>query len=55
MSEGRVTGGLSAAEPTQQTDMHNPTLRPDENPDDAADLGLDQPAAAEATTGRTEP
>jgi ribose transport system ATP-binding protein len=55
MSEGRVTGVLSAAEATQETVMHYATLRPDENPEDAAELGLDQPAAAEATTGRTEP
>ncbi|WP_241995517.1 sugar ABC transporter ATP-binding protein [Kribbella antiqua] len=46
MSEGRVTGTLSAAEATQETVMHYATLRPDENPEDAAELGLelDDPA-----------
>ena len=40
MSEGRVTGTLEAAEATQESVMHLATLRPDENPDDAAELGL---------------
>jgi ribose transport system ATP-binding protein len=41
MSEGRVTGVLSAAEATQESIMHYATLRPDENVDDAVELGLD--------------
>jgi ribose transport system ATP-binding protein len=40
MSEGRVTGELGAAEATQESVMHLATLRPDENPEDAAELGL---------------
>jgi ribose transport system ATP-binding protein len=40
MSEGRVTGTLEAGEATQERVMHLATLRPDENPDDAAELGL---------------
>ncbi|HEX5780575.1 MAG TPA: sugar ABC transporter ATP-binding protein, partial [Solirubrobacteraceae bacterium] len=40
MSEGRVTGTLEAAEATQESVMHLATLRPDENPEDAAELGL---------------
>jgi ribose transport system ATP-binding protein len=40
MSEGRVTGTLEAGEATQESVMHLATLRPDENPDDAAELGL---------------
>ncbi|NKQ51370.1 sugar ABC transporter ATP-binding protein [Amycolatopsis sp. K13G38] len=40
MSEGRVTGVLNAAEATQENIMHFATLRPDENPADAAELGL---------------
>ena len=42
MSEGRVTGELSADEATQESVMHYATLRPDENPEDAAELGLDE-------------
>jgi ribose transport system ATP-binding protein len=41
MSEGRVTGLLTAAEATQERVMHYATLRPDENPADAVELGLD--------------
>jgi ribose transport system ATP-binding protein len=41
MSEGRVTGTLDAAEATQERVMHYATLRPDENPEDAAELGLE--------------
>jgi ribose transport system ATP-binding protein len=41
MSEGRVTGVLSAAEATQESIMHYATLRPDENVEDAVELGLD--------------
>jgi ribose transport system ATP-binding protein len=56
MSEGRITSVLPAAEATQETVMHYATLRPDENPEDAAELGLDQAAAAGATaTGKVEP
>ncbi|GHF40835.1 ribose transport system ATP-binding protein [Amycolatopsis bartoniae] len=40
MSEGRVTRVLDAGEATQETIMHFATLRPDENPADAAELGL---------------
>ncbi|MDT0344113.1 sugar ABC transporter ATP-binding protein [Streptomyces litchfieldiae] len=40
MSEGRVTRVLEAAEATQENIMHYATLRPDENPADAAELGL---------------
>ena len=40
MSEGRVTGTLDAGEATQESVMHFATLRPDENPEDAAELGL---------------
>jgi ribose transport system ATP-binding protein len=41
MSEGRVTRVLTAAEVTQERIMHYATLRPDENADDAVELGLD--------------
>jgi ribose transport system ATP-binding protein len=41
MSEGRVTGVIPAAEATQESVMHYATLRPEENPEDAAELGLD--------------
>ncbi len=41
MSEGRVTRVLTAAEATQERIMHYATLRPDENVEDAAELGLD--------------
>jgi ribose transport system ATP-binding protein len=41
MSEGRITGLLTAGEATQERVMHYATLRPDENPADAAELGLD--------------
>jgi ribose transport system ATP-binding protein len=44
MSEGRVTGMLDADEATQESVMHYATLRPDENPDDAAEMGLTEPA-----------
>lgn len=40
MSEGRVTGELSAGEANSESVMHLATLRPDENPQDAAELGL---------------
>jgi ribose transport system ATP-binding protein len=41
MSEGRITGEIPTARATQERVMHLATLRPDENPDDAAELGLD--------------
>ena len=56
MSEGRITGVLRADEATQEKVMHHATLRPDENPEDAAELGLVEPVAtgaATSTSGRT--
>ena len=50
MSEGRVTGTLDAAEATQESVMHHATLRPDENPEDAAELGLVEPPDATEET-----
>jgi ribose transport system ATP-binding protein len=50
MSEGRVTGLLSAAEASQESVMHYATLRPDESAEDAAELGLDEPALVAART-----
>jgi ribose transport system ATP-binding protein len=50
MSEGRVTGELEAGEATQERVMHFATLRPDENPEDAAELGLTDPALSAAGT-----
>jgi ribose transport system ATP-binding protein len=52
MSEGRVTGELDADEATQESVMHYATLRPDENPEDAAELGLVE-AGSPATEERT--
>ena len=43
MSEGRVTATLSAADASQESVMHFATLRPDESPADAAELGLQPP------------
>ena len=43
MSEGRITGELSSADASQESVMHLATLRPDENPEDAAELGLVSP------------
>jgi ribose transport system ATP-binding protein len=56
MSEGRVTGELDAAEATQESVMHYATLRPDENPEDAEELGLDPALTGASTTeqGREE-
>ena len=56
MSEGRVTGELEAGEATQERVMHFATLRPDENPEDAAELGLPEPelSAAGTTEGSEE-
>jgi ribose transport system ATP-binding protein len=54
MSEGRVTGMLDAGEATQESVMHYATLRPDENPEDAAEIGLTEPAlSGTGTTDRT--
>ncbi len=48
MSEGRITGMLDADGATQESVMHLATLRPDTNPDDAAELGLElDPTALE--------
>jgi ribose transport system ATP-binding protein len=47
MTEGRVSGILDHTEATQENVMHYATLRPDENPEDAAELGL---VGAAATT-----
>jgi ribose transport system ATP-binding protein len=53
MSEGRVTGTLDAGEATQESVMHYATLRPDENPEDAAELGLALNGATERATEGT--
>ena len=54
MTEGRVSGTLDHGEATQETVMHYATLRPDENPEDAAELGLvDVPATAGAPPSST--
>jgi ribose transport system ATP-binding protein len=53
MSEGRVTGTLDAGEATQESVMHYATLRPDENPEDAAELGLALNGASERRTEGT--
>ncbi len=61
MSEGRVTGVLPAADATQESVMHYATLRPDEDPEAAAELGLDElhdepvAGAARAGTSATAP
>jgi ribose transport system ATP-binding protein len=47
MTEGRVSGVLDHTEATQENVMHYATLRPDENREDAAELGL---LPAEAAT-----
>jgi len=47
MSEGRVTGELSADRADPESVMHLATLRPDESPDDAAELGLELPSEKE--------
>ncbi|MGZ5329513.1 MAG: sugar ABC transporter ATP-binding protein [Actinomycetota bacterium] len=55
MSEGRVTSTLDAGEATQETVMHYATLRPDENPEDAAELGIEPALSGTGTAqGRTE-
>jgi len=52
MSEGRVSGVLEQSEITQERVMHLATLRPDENPEDAAELGL-VPAGVPTENPRT--
>ncbi len=49
MTEGRVSGVLEAGEATQESVMHLATLRPDENVEDAVELGLLDPAAVSGT------
>ena len=53
MSEGRVTGVIPASEATQESVMHYATLRPEENPEDAAELGLDE-LAHPSTAGEAD-
>ncbi|HET8599953.1 MAG TPA: sugar ABC transporter ATP-binding protein [Segeticoccus sp.] len=48
MSEGRVTGELSAAEATQENVMHYATLRPDESAADALELATTPDGTARA-------
>ena len=48
MTEGRVAGVLNQSEATQEKVMHYATLRPDENPSDAEELGLVGPAGRKA-------
>jgi ribose transport system ATP-binding protein len=52
MSEGRVTATVDAEQATQERVMHYATLRPDENPEDAAEIGLIEPVLT--GTGTTE-
>jgi ribose transport system ATP-binding protein len=52
MSEGRITGTLNASEATPESVMHYATLRPDENPQDAAELGLDRRVDGQVDEGR---
>ncbi|GAB3463317.1 sugar ABC transporter ATP-binding protein [Actinophytocola sediminis] len=54
MSEGRVTSVLDAAEATQESIMHFATLRPDENPADAEELGL-TPTEPGAVAAKEDP
>ena len=49
MTGGRISKILNQSEATQENVMHYATLRPDENPDDAAELGL--VAAASSPVG----
>jgi len=48
MSEGRIVGQLTADEANQERVMHYATLRPDENPADAAELGLAEPVGPDS-------
>ncbi|MEO8687783.1 MAG: sugar ABC transporter ATP-binding protein [Solirubrobacteraceae bacterium] len=54
MSEGRVTGTLDSDGATQETVMHYATLRPDEHPEDAAEIGLTEPALSGTGTTNSE-
>ncbi|WP_425956704.1 sugar ABC transporter ATP-binding protein [Xylanimonas sp. McL0601] len=47
MAEGRVSGVLDHSDVTQERVMHLATLRPDANPEDAAELGLVVPATTD--------
>jgi ribose transport system ATP-binding protein len=51
MTEGRVSAVLPRSQATQESVMHYATLRPNENPADAAELGL--AATASAATEKT--
>ena len=51
MNEGRINGELPAGRATQERVMHLATLRPDTNPDDAAELGRHQSDGAETKAG----
>jgi ribose transport system ATP-binding protein len=55
MSEGRVTRVIEAADATQERIMHYATLRPDENPADAAELGLAKADPDEPVEGAGAP
>ncbi|WP_213450413.1 sugar ABC transporter ATP-binding protein [Rhizomonospora bruguierae] len=57
MTEGRVSGILAAGDASQESVMHLATLRPNENPADAAELGLPDPRRPDAAPDRgpTEP
>jgi ribose transport system ATP-binding protein len=52
MTEGRVSGVLDHTEATQESVMHYATLRPEENAEDAAELGL---VGAQATSASRLP
>jgi ribose transport system ATP-binding protein len=52
MTEGRVSGVLDHAEATQENIMHYATLRPDENVEDAVELGLAGPAGTDPEVGQ---
>ena len=51
MTGGRISKILNQSEATQENVMHYATLRPDENPDDAAELGLVAAASSPVGTG----
>ncbi len=53
MSEGRVTGELSAAEATQEDVMHLATLRPDESAADARELATQTGTARQTKEAET--
>ncbi|MGH3433879.1 MAG: hypothetical protein ACRDQB_13690, partial [Thermocrispum sp.] len=52
MSEGRVTSVLESAEATQENVMHYATLRPDQDPAAAAELGIDDAGSAHPVDDR---